>query len=219
MSTTWIKGVRESCIVISARDRARQSLNLLKVAASESRQFYASLSVLVQAIFFPICSLLRMCYFSFKVVNYEPRPTMKLTPPSDAADRRPLHFNYIRAVTKLPVNFTPEELEPIYRLANSTTDLTGKLRSTFIVLSDDVARSMARDSARGSGPSGSGSSSGSSAPQAAHQVAPTVPQPTGHQGSNSGRSHRDSRSSRSSSRMEHDRSRSRSPLRGNNEMS
>ena len=102
-----------------------------------------------------------------QVVNYEPRPTMKFTPPSSATDTRPLHFTFIKAVTKLPVDFTLEELTPIYRLAASSSELTGKLRSTFIVLSDDVFRKRLLRSSRnesrsqeagGSGPSGASDS-------------------------------------------------------------
>ena len=89
-----------------------------------------------------------------QVVNYEPRPCMKLTPPSNASDPRPMNFTYIRAVTKLPVDFTLEELEPIYRLAASNSELTGKLRSLFIILSDDVALELSRArSASASAPS------------------------------------------------------------------
>ena len=79
---------------------------------------------------------------------------MKLTPPSNASDPRPMNFTYIRAVTKLPVDFTLEELEPIYRLAASNSELTGKLRSLFIILSDDVALELSRArSASASAPS------------------------------------------------------------------
>ena len=83
-----------------------------------------------------------------QVVNYEPRPRMVLTPPSSATDPRPMHFTYIKAVTKLPTDFNPEELAPIYRLAATNSELTGKLRSLFIVLSDDVALELSRAAAR-----------------------------------------------------------------------
>ena len=141
-----------------------------------------------------------------QVVNYQSRPTMKFTPPSDASDRRVQHYNFIKAITKLPINFTEEEITPIYKIANSSSELLGKLRDLFVVLHDDVARKVARatqsnpvNPGPGSGPSGSGAPS-----------APVVPQPSG------ARDDRTSRSSRSSTRMEHDRSRSRSPLRGLN---
>ena len=134
-----------------------------------------------------------------QVINYDSRPTMKFTPPSTASDRRILHFTYIKAITKLPVNFTEEELAPIYKVANTSSELYGRLREVFVVLQDEVARAIAHrntTSASGSAPSGP-----------VNPVAPAVPQPSGSRG---GRSSRSSRSS--SHRMEHDRSRSRSPL-------
>ena len=83
-----------------------------------------------------------------QVINHTSRPNMKLTPPTGSLDPRPLHFTFIKAVTKLPVDFSIEELAPIYRLANSSSELSGKLRSLFIVLSDDVARELALQAAR-----------------------------------------------------------------------
>ena len=73
------------------------------------------------------------------------------------------HFNYIKAVTKLPVNITTEELAPIYKLALTSSELTGKLRSTFIVLNDDMLPKRSRSGASGQGQgdvSESGSGSG-----------------------------------------------------------
>ena len=140
-----------------------------------------------------------------QVVNYESRPTMKFTPPSSASDRRPLHFNYIQAIKRLPVDFTLEELTPIYKMLASSTELAGKLRSTFVVLSDDTARQLSRQFATASsGPQLASAPSGSSVP--------AQPTAASSRGSRGGRSSR----GRSESRMEHDRSRSRSPLRGNN---
>ena len=156
-----------------------------------------------------------------QVVNYESRPTMKFTPAPSASDRRVMHFNYIRAVTKLPVNFTTEELAPVYKLAMSSSDLTGKLRATFIILSDDVAREISRSQNRAPPSSSASADSGPANPSANPDAsrsttsAPFVPasgsRGAGRGGGGGGRS---SRTSRSSSHMEHDRSRSRSPLRG-----
>ena len=70
-----------------------------------------------------------------KVIGYEPRPLIKITPAPSASDRRTLTYNYVEAVTKLPTNFTPSELEPIMRRINP--DLYGRIRSLFVVLSDD----------------------------------------------------------------------------------
>ena len=100
-----------------------------------------------------------------QVLNYESRPTMKFTPPSSASDRRPLHFNYIQAIKRLPVDFTLEELTPIYKMLASSTELAGKLRSTFVVLSDDTARQLSRQFATASsGPQLASAPSGSSVP-------------------------------------------------------
>ena len=151
-----------------------------------------------------------------QVVNYESRPTMKFTPAQSSSDRRPLHFTFIKAVTTLPCNFTSEELAPIYRMVSTSSELSGKLRSTFIVLSDDVARSLSRTygpvapapaPTAPTRPATSGSSSSRSAPTGVE------PPPEASCGRD-----RSSRSSHSTP-MEHDRSRSRSPLRGNNSAS
>ena len=82
-----------------------------------------------------------------KVVGYESRPLFKYTPPASSkstgtADRRPRVYNYIEAVTKLPTNFSDSEIEPILRRINP--ELSGKLRSIFIILSDDAFRKMLR---------------------------------------------------------------------------
>ena len=70
-----------------------------------------------------------------KVIGYDPRPMLKIVPASSASDRRVKNFNYVQAVTKLPINFPESEFEPILRRINP--ELSGKIRSLFIVLSDD----------------------------------------------------------------------------------
>lgn len=152
-----------------------------------------------------------------QVINYASRPTMKLTPPQDATDRRPLHFTYVKAVTKLPVDFSLEELTPIYRMANSTSELTGKLRSTFVVLCDDVARELSRaSSASASAARASGHPDQAGLIPSAPPV-PTVPQPTGghhSRGGNRGGNRDCSSRPGTTSRPERKPYRSRSPLRG-----
>ena len=73
-----------------------------------------------------------------QLINYEPRPTLKITPPVDAADRRPLVYSYVEAVKAFPASFTTAELDFIFKKVNPK--LCGQLRSIFIVLSDDVFR-------------------------------------------------------------------------------
>ena len=70
-----------------------------------------------------------------QVIGYQPRPVIKITPPSSASDRRLKVFNYVEAVTKLPTNWSASEIEPIMRRINP--ELYGRIRSLFIVLSDD----------------------------------------------------------------------------------
>ena len=77
-----------------------------------------------------------------KVIGYDPRPMLKIVPASSASDRRVKNFNYIQAVTKLPINFPESEFEPILRRINP--ELSGKIRSLFIILSDDAFRKIIR---------------------------------------------------------------------------
>ena len=71
-----------------------------------------------------------------QVVGYDPRPLIKITPASNASDRRIKIYNYVEAVTKLPSSFSADEVEPILRRIRP--ELLGKVRSTFIILSDDA---------------------------------------------------------------------------------
>ena len=71
-----------------------------------------------------------------KVVGYEPRPMLKITPPENSSDRRVRNYTYIDAIKKLPVNFSSAELRPI--IAKARVHFPGALRSTFAVLSDDA---------------------------------------------------------------------------------
>ena len=77
-----------------------------------------------------------------KVIGYDPRPMIKIVPAQSASDRRVKNFNFVQAVTKLPTNFSAEEVEPILRRINP--ELCGKIRSLFIVLSDDAFRKILR---------------------------------------------------------------------------
>ena len=70
-----------------------------------------------------------------QVVNYEPRPMMRLTPPADASDSRAMTFNFIEAVTKLPGRFSKKDLS--YIMKQTSGKFKGQLRSLFVVISDD----------------------------------------------------------------------------------
>ena len=91
-----------------------------------------------------------------QVIGYLPRPILKLTPPPESKSKRVLSYNFIEAVQKLPVNFTREETQDITNRAAKI--FPGKLRSLFIVLTDDnVTRSGGQK--RAASPSGRGGDS------------------------------------------------------------
>ena len=92
-----------------------------------------------------------------KVIGFESRPILKITPPEDASDRRVKSFSYMEAIQKLPTQFTESELEPI--LAKARVHFQGALRSTFVVLNDDAPRRQRQRPAQ-STTSGVASSSG-----------------------------------------------------------
>ena len=53
-----------------------------------------------------------------QVVTYDPRPLIKITPPSSATDRRVKTYGYVEAVKTLPTNFSSSEIDPILRRVN-----------------------------------------------------------------------------------------------------
>jgi len=71
-----------------------------------------------------------------KVISYEARPMLRITPPTSSSDSRVKNFTFIDAVKRLPVNFTPSELRPI--LLKAGNRFSGRLRSLFVVLDDDA---------------------------------------------------------------------------------
>ena len=73
-----------------------------------------------------------------QVIGYDHRPMIKITPASDASDRRVLSYNFVEAVKALPTTFNSTELDFILKKVNPK--LCGRLRSLFIILSDDLFR-------------------------------------------------------------------------------
>ena len=71
-----------------------------------------------------------------QVINYEPRPLLKITPPSGVSDRRVQTFNFIDAVTKLPTAFAPDEIDGL--LKRISNRLHPRLKELFVVLSPDM---------------------------------------------------------------------------------
>jgi len=70
------------------------------------------------------------------VISYEPRPMLRITPPSTASDKRSKSFGFGDAVQKFPTNFSKKELDHILPKIAKTE--FGCLKSIFISLSDDI---------------------------------------------------------------------------------
>ena len=75
-----------------------------------------------------------------QVISYDPRPMLKISPGPDSTDRRVMMFNYVEAVKKFPTNFSEAEINPIIRRIN--LKLSGRIRSIFVILSDDQFRKV-----------------------------------------------------------------------------
>ena len=94
-----------------------------------------------------------------QVVNYLPRPLMRLTPPPGSSDPRVMSFNFIESITKLPIKFSKKDKAKIMQSVSGK--FKGQLRSLFVVISDDDRYSRHRDQESSSSGSGESSSSGS----------------------------------------------------------
>ena len=79
-------------------------------------------------------------------VNYNSRPTIKLINAEGVGDFRVREMTFIEAVRSLPVSFSPDELELILREVKPKWH--GKLRSLFVVLSDDMIKKKFRNRAQ-----------------------------------------------------------------------
>ena len=91
-----------------------------------------------------------------QVINFEPRPLLKITPPSSASDRKVMTYNFIQAIRVLPANFEQSEIDQIMKRVHQS--LLGSLRQLFVVISDDMVKKKSfRTGPPGPpGPSGSG---------------------------------------------------------------
>ena len=78
---------------------------------------------------------------SVTVRGFESRPTLVLVPPSGSKDARIRNMTFIDAVRQLPVEFSDENLVQIFRVIGG--GFQGRLRSLFIILSDDNRDEMA----------------------------------------------------------------------------
>ena len=74
----------------------------------------------------------------FQVINYEPRPVLKLHPSSTAESRRVQSYTFIQAIRSLSTDFTTEETDRI--IQSVSPKLYGQLRSLFVVINDDMVK-------------------------------------------------------------------------------
>ena len=105
------------------------------------------------------------------MIGYDVRPLIKITPAQSASDRRVQVYNYVvEAVKTLPTSIPDSDLAPIIRRINP--NLKGKIRSLFIILSDDLYKPRQQ-------PSGPTDPAGSSAPPPPPAPAPSTQSDTG----------------------------------------
>ena len=105
-----------------------------------------------------------------QVISYDPRPMLKISPGPDSTDRRVMMFNYVEAVKKFPTNFSEAEINPIIRRIN--LKLSGRIRSIFVILSDDQFRKVTSRFAPRPEPAGDAPASGGAAEQVAQPDPP-----------------------------------------------
>ena len=109
------------------------------------------------------------------IINYEPRPLMKLVPPEGSKDPRVKTFTYIDAVKSLPAVFSSDELEPILR--EIKPKWYGRVKSLFVVISDDMIKKKFRQRGRGA-ESNAESNADSEMADAEQEVAGSEPAPS-----------------------------------------
>ena len=108
-----------------------------------------------------------------QVVNFEPRPLLRLTPPAGASDQRTMTFNFIEAVTKLPARFHKKDLAQIMK--STSGKFKGQLRTLFVVLSDDQRSQVQVQDTRAEASSRDRSASPSDSSEGSESEAESVP--------------------------------------------
>jgi hypothetical protein len=71
-----------------------------------------------------------------KVISYESRPILRITPPPEVTDKRVKTFTFMEAIRSLPIRFSAEQKSTIMKKVDPK--FKGKLRSTFVVLDDNT---------------------------------------------------------------------------------
>ena len=112
-------------------------------------------------------------------IGYESRPIIRLINAEGVGDFRVRSLTFIEAVRSLPISFSPDELEFILREVKPKWH--GKLRSLFVVISDDMIKRRLRGKPTGANqkdeteaaeadPPTSGNSSGSRSQKRSHSA-------------------------------------------------
>ena len=88
-----------------------------------------------------------------KIISYDPRPLLRITPPKDASSRKVSTYTYIEAIKKFPTNFSKPDLDFI--LSKVGYKQKGQLRSLFVCLNDDMLPHPGKTNKSGSNVAGS----------------------------------------------------------------
>ena len=109
-----------------------------------------------------------------QVIGFDPRPLLKILPPLTSSDKRVRVYNFIEAVKSLPTHLSPSESESL--LQKVSLKFTGKLRSLFVMLSDDDFSRRNTKFKKSGGPSQGTSAQGSN-PDQTESAMEVEPQP------------------------------------------
>ena len=129
-----------------------------------------------------------------QVINYDPRPLLRITPAQGAQSRKVQNYHFIDAIRKFPTTFSKTDLEFI--LSKVGYKQKGQLKSLFVVINDDMVSKRDKratganavpvsDSARTNGAPSDPTSSNEADSEAgdpmdlAPPITPIVPQPSG----------------------------------------
>ena len=73
-----------------------------------------------------------------QVINYKPRPLLRIIPPQGSESRKVQNFHFIDAIKKFPTTFSKTDLDFI--LSKVGYKQKGQLKSLFVVINDDMIR-------------------------------------------------------------------------------
>jgi hypothetical protein len=79
--------------------------------------------------------------YRMRLVSYESRPSLHLTPPETSKEKRVKRYSFIEAVTKLSTSLSGSEISTVIKAVGGK--FGGQLRSLFVVITDDMRKSRA----------------------------------------------------------------------------